>query len=72
MTMPRGPKGEKHPADVNARAVMVARIATGEVDDTLEDDGKDPARQEPAGAAVWTGFAAGARKTASRLGLAVQ
>ena len=41
--MPRGPKGEKHPADVNARAVMVARIATGEVDDTLEDDGKDPA-----------------------------
>jgi hypothetical protein len=42
MTMPRGPKGEKRPADVNARAVMVARIA-GEVDDTLEDDGKDPA-----------------------------
>ena len=39
MTMPRGPKGEKRPADVNARAVMVAR----EVDDTLEDDGKDPA-----------------------------
>jgi hypothetical protein len=43
MTMLRGPKGEKRPADVNASAVMVARIATGEVDDTLEDDGKDPA-----------------------------
>ena len=28
--MPRGPKGERRPADVNARAVMVAKIATGE------------------------------------------
>ena len=42
--MPRGPKGEKRPADVNARAVMIARIATGEETDPLpEDDGKDPA-----------------------------
>jgi hypothetical protein len=28
--MPTGPKGEKRPADVNARAVMIAKIATGE------------------------------------------
>jgi hypothetical protein len=41
--MPTGPKGEKRPADVNARAVMIARIATGEADDAPEDDGKDPA-----------------------------
>jgi hypothetical protein len=41
--MPHGPKGEKRPADVNARAVMMARIATGEIDETPEDDGKDPA-----------------------------
>jgi hypothetical protein len=41
--MPTGPKGEKRPADVNARAVMIARIATGELDDAPEDDGKDPA-----------------------------
>jgi hypothetical protein len=41
--MPTGPKGEKRPADVNARAVMIARIATGEVDDAPEHDGKDPA-----------------------------
>jgi hypothetical protein len=27
--MPVGPKGEKRPADVNARAVMIAKIATG-------------------------------------------
>jgi hypothetical protein len=28
--MPTGPQGQKRPADVIARAVMVARIATGE------------------------------------------
>jgi hypothetical protein len=41
--MPKGPKGEKRPADVIGAAVLVARIATGEVDDTPEDDGKDVA-----------------------------
>jgi hypothetical protein len=41
--MPRGPKGERRPADVNARAVMIAKIASGEIDDAPEDDGKDPA-----------------------------
>lgn len=41
--MPRGPKGEKRPADVNARAVMIARIATGEVEDKVTDDGKNAA-----------------------------
>ncbi len=39
--MPKGPKGEKRPADVVGAAVMVAKIATGEVEDTVEDDGKD-------------------------------
>jgi hypothetical protein len=39
--MPTGPKGEKRPADVNARAVLIAKIATGEVDDAPEDAGKD-------------------------------
>jgi hypothetical protein len=32
--MPKGPRGVKRPADVNARAVMIAKIATGEVEDT--------------------------------------
>jgi hypothetical protein len=41
--MPIGPKGQKRPADVNARAVMIARIATAEVNDAPADDGKDPA-----------------------------
>jgi hypothetical protein len=31
--MPRGPKGEKRPADVIGAAVMVGRIATGEIED---------------------------------------
>jgi len=43
MTMPRGPKGEKRPADANMRAVMVARIATGEIEDKVTDDGKNAA-----------------------------
>lgn len=38
--MPRGPKGEKRPADVNARAVMIARIATGEIEDQISDPDK--------------------------------
>jgi hypothetical protein len=41
--MPKGPKGEKRPADVNARAVMIAKIATGEIDDLTTDDGKNAA-----------------------------
>jgi hypothetical protein len=35
--MARGPKREKRPADVNARAVMIAMIATGEIEDTKSD-----------------------------------
>lgn len=33
--MPKGPKGEKRPADVISNAVKVMRIATGEENDTL-------------------------------------
>jgi hypothetical protein len=31
--MPKGPKGVRRPADTNAAAVMVARIALGEIED---------------------------------------
>ena len=31
--MPKGPRGEKRPADVVGVAVMVGRIATGEIED---------------------------------------
>jgi hypothetical protein len=33
--MPRGPKGEKRPADVIGNAVHVMRIATGEVEEAV-------------------------------------
>lgn len=39
--MLKGPKGEKRPADVIGAAVMVAKIATGEIEDTK---GKAPNR----------------------------
>ena len=44
--MPKGPKGEKRPADVVGAAVMVAKFATGEIEDDHGDDGKDKAAQE--------------------------
>lgn len=41
--MPKGPKGEKRPADVIGNAVHVMRIATGEIEEGAPvDDGKDP------------------------------
>ena len=36
--MPRGPRGEKRPADVIGNAVKVMRIATGEETEELETD----------------------------------
>ncbi len=41
--MPTGPKGQKRPGDVIGAAIKVARIATGEDDDAIVYDGKDPA-----------------------------
>jgi len=44
--MPTGPKGEKRPADAVARAVKVAKIATGEIEEDKPEDetkGKDEA-----------------------------
>ncbi len=32
--MPKGPKGQKRPADVIGAAVMVAKIATGEIEES--------------------------------------
>ena len=43
--MPRGPKGEKRPADVVGAAVKVMKIATGEIEEDT-DDGKDKAAVE--------------------------
>ena len=45
MLMPKGPRGEKRPADVIGAAIQIARIATGEIEEDLGtmDDGKDKA-----------------------------
>jgi hypothetical protein len=43
--MPRNPKGERRPADVNARAVLIGRIATGEIENATTDDGKERRRR---------------------------
>jgi len=34
--MPKGPRGERRPADAIGRAVLIAKIATGEVEDERE------------------------------------
>ena len=41
--MPRGTKGEKRPADAVGNAIMIAKIATGEIEDITTEDGKNAA-----------------------------
>lgn len=42
--MPRGPQGQKRPADVIGAAIRIARIATGEDDETpIVDEEKSKA-----------------------------
>jgi hypothetical protein len=56
--MPKGPHGQKRPADVIGNAVRVMQIATGEVAEDLPDTGKDYARK---------GGLIGGRKRAAKL-----
>ena len=44
--MPKGPKGQKRPADVVSNAVRVMQIATGEIEESLTADGKSKAAVE--------------------------
>ena len=44
--MPKGPQGQKRPADVIGNAVRVMQIATGEAEEEFDDDGKNPAAVE--------------------------
>jgi hypothetical protein len=36
--MPKGPNGQKRPADAIGLAVMIGKIATGEIEDAQEKD----------------------------------
>lgn len=42
--MPKGPQGQKRPADVIGAAIKIARIATGEIEEKV-DTGKEYARK---------------------------
>ena len=42
--MPKGPKGEKRPADVSQRAKLIVDIATGEVEEEPVDQVKKQTR----------------------------
>ncbi len=41
--MAKGPKGERRPADAIGAAVVIAKIATGEIEDITTNDGKNAA-----------------------------
>ncbi|MGN6514976.1 MAG: RNA-binding protein, partial [Rhizomicrobium sp.] len=43
--MPKGPQGQKRKADVIGNAVLIGRIATGEVEDTKRDPGREANRK---------------------------
>jgi hypothetical protein len=51
--MPKGPRGEKRPGDVIGAAIMIAKIATGEVEDnaTPADKARHSAGGKKGGAA---------------------
>jgi hypothetical protein len=44
--MPKGPQGQKRPADTVAAAIKNAKILTGEIEEDMGDSGKDKAAQE--------------------------
>jgi hypothetical protein len=46
--MPKGPQGQKRPADAIGRAIMVAKIATGEVEETTAAPSSSTAKTEAA------------------------
>jgi hypothetical protein len=39
--MPRGPQGQKRPADTVSNTIRVAMILTGEIEEDTGDPGKD-------------------------------
>ncbi len=43
--MPKGPQGQKRPADAIGLAVLIGKIATGEAEDTKRDPGTEANRK---------------------------
>ena len=50
--MPRGPKGQKRPADVVSNAVLIMKIATGETDESTSKRRAGGIKGGPARASV--------------------
>jgi HEPN domain-containing protein len=44
-SLPKGPQGQKRPADIVANVTRVAKILTGEVEEDIGDSGKDKGAQ---------------------------
>jgi hypothetical protein len=58
--MPKGPQGQKRPADLIGNAVLIGKIAIGEVEDT----GADPAKAHHSAGGKKGGAARAAKLTA--------
>lgn len=71
--MPKGPRGEKRPADAVGLAVLVGKIATGEVEDTA-DESKDHHRRggKKGGVARMAAMTAEQRSEAAKLAAAAR
>jgi hypothetical protein len=59
--VPKGPKGEKRPADVIGNAVKVMRIAVGDIEEDKAKSGKS--RSGKAGAAARTAKLSSSRRS---------
>jgi NAD(P)-dependent dehydrogenase (short-subunit alcohol dehydrogenase family) len=66
--MPKGPQGQKRPADTVANAIRVAKILTGEVEEDMGDSGKDKALmlKQGSGTIVNTSSGAGVKGIAGQ------
>jgi hypothetical protein len=62
--MPKGPKGQRRPADVVSNAIRVAQIATGEADEDMPK--KRPAKSEAAAELGKLGGAARAKSLSAK------
>jgi hypothetical protein len=62
--MPKGPKGERRPADVIGNAVHIMRIATGEVEDVKATP--DPAKEHMRRGGLAGGKARAAKLSATK------
>lgn len=70
--MPKGPNGEKRPADAIGRAIQVAKIATGEIEDTRHKQPKKAIGGRVGGKKRAERMTASQRSTVAQKGAAVR